>query len=108
MKIKIPTQHISAIFLLIIFTSCMGILNKGHRSSEFLLLGSDINKVNESGGVVQASPGLENTPTTTNTTTSTENTSGVGTGETFVIPSDKSLLRFKLHDDPLPAPSNNG
>ena len=72
----------------------MGILNKGHRSSEFLLLGSDINKVNESGGVVQASPGLENTPTTTNTTTSTENTSGVGTGETFVNPRYKSFHRF--------------
>jgi hypothetical protein len=101
MKIKILRNTVPTLFLFILFSSCLGILNRGHRSSEFLLLGSDLNKVDASGGVVQASPGLEVTPTATINT-------GGGMGEIFVIPEDKSLLRFKLQDDPLPPPTNNG
>jgi len=72
--------------------ACVG-HSGGAGSTAFTLMGSDISNHDQSNGIVQVSPGIENTPTA---------------GNEFVVPSTNSLFRVKLHDDPLPNAGTNG
>jgi hypothetical protein len=63
------------------------------KSSGLLLVGNDIAGHDKKSGVTQASPGLKFTPPS----------SGL-----IDVPADRSLLRFKLFDDPVPNPGTNG
>lgn len=80
------------IILILSLSSCS---ESGNKPSEHnnVLTGSELTLHDQEGGVAQASPGVEETPSE---------------GKKFIVPIDKSLLRFKLFDDPVPQPTTNG
>ncbi len=82
------------IFLLICISSCSSDKDKnGLKTNDLLLVGNDISSHDTQAGVTQASPGIKYIPPA----------SGA-----INVPDDKSLLRFKLFDDPVPNSDING
>ncbi len=80
------------IILILSLSSCS---ESGNGISEHnnVLTSSELSLHDQEGGVDQASPGIENTPSEE---------------VKFLVPIDKSLLRFKLFDDPVPQAAANG
>jgi len=76
---------------MLILIACMGVKSKKGISTELILLASDISKKDQQAGVIQVSPGADNspagntstnTPTNTSTSTSTSTTTAPATNTT--------------------------
>ena len=77
--------------------SCFSSNSESLKGSEYLLVGSGISEHDRMSGITQASPGAG------------ENSGEQATqGDEFVVPEDKSLLRFKVFDDPVPNADTRG
>ena len=83
---------IASFFLLLSLTQCQAVFQAFFGSGD-IIAGRSLPEIMLKGGVVQASPGIEETP--------------VSNGA-FVVPPDKSLLRFKVYDDPIPNGNTHG
>ncbi len=83
---------------LLILLSCLGIDKSKSYSSEFILMGSLLNKTDQASGVSQASPGA--------------NSGGGGFtnffGGSSSVSEGRTAIRFKVYDDPMPIPVSSG
>ena len=79
--------------LVMVIVGCADAGKHPLKTTDFILAGKDISEHDEAGGVVQASPGIEETD---------------ADGVVLSVPADQSLLRFKMFDDPIPSADTNG
>jgi hypothetical protein len=90
--IQFTSVFVPAIIILVFSLSCSNSLSNLFGDGLILTEG-DLSAHDQKSGVIQASPGIEKTP---------------GNGDALVIPADKSLMRIKLFDDPVPNAETNG
>ena len=79
--------------ILLSLTFCSSQGKNELRSNAFLLAGRDLSDHDRAGGVTQASPGIQETPSE---------------DALLEVKPDESLLRFKMFDDPVPEATTNG